>query len=64
MNEKNCWEFHRCAIHGNCPAHPEHGRDCWNIEGTLCSGKPKPARSEDCTLCGFYAEEQESKTAG
>ncbi len=56
MGEMDCWDHHRCGIRGNCPAHPDHGGDCWNVDGTLCSGKPKPPRSDDCGLCEFYRE--------
>jgi len=60
MKRNTCWEYHRCSICGNCPAYPEHGSDCWNVEGTLCSGRPRPLHSEICKLCVFYQEEYEA----
>lgn len=56
MGQVNCWEQHHCTLNDICPAYPDHGSDCWNIDGTLCSGKPKPSRSEDCLLCESYQE--------
>jgi hypothetical protein len=64
MEEMNCWEYHRCTIRGYCPAHPENGSECWTIDGTLCSGKPKPPRSEDCLVCGFYKEVHSDDNSG
>ena len=34
-----CWEFLTCGVIENCPAYPDHGYDCWTVEGTLCGGE-------------------------
>jgi len=57
MEQVNCWEYHRCTIYGYCPANPDHGNECWKIEGTLCSGRPQPAHSGNCVhSCTFFKE--------
>lgn len=62
----NCWEQKNCgripggakaAELGVCPAHPDHGRDCWAVAGTLCGGQVQGAFAEkigNCRQCDFY----------
>ena len=62
----NCWEFKQCgreeggakvAELGVCPAHPDHGRDCATMAGTLCNGKVQGSFAQklhDCAQCQFY----------
>ncbi len=39
------------------PAYPDHGRDCWAVDGTLCRGEKQGSaeqKRQDCiTLCKF-----------
>lgn len=43
-----------------CPAHPDHGRECWKVTGTKCAGgKFIKSSAEEKILhcrneCGFY----------
>lgn len=57
MAQTKCWEYMKCVSRDKCPAFPDHGRDCWEISGTLCKGeKPltKVEKRHDCvTLCKF-----------
>ncbi len=34
-----CWDVMNCPeeIRENCPAYPEHGKECWKVTGTKCS---------------------------
>ncbi|TBR15864.1 hypothetical protein EPO66_05365 [bacterium] len=63
---QNCWEFKKCGRQaggakvgelGICPAHSDHGRDCWAIAGTLCGGQVQGTYAEkegNCQKCEFY----------
>jgi hypothetical protein len=33
-----CWEYLKCGKEDACPAYPERGWECWNVESTLCRG--------------------------
>ncbi|MGO9572224.1 MAG: hypothetical protein ACLP5H_32300 [Desulfomonilaceae bacterium] len=55
MSEKTCWEFKNCppTTRENCPAYPNHGRDCWQVMGKKeiclfdCSFPEKIAKGEE-----------------
>jgi hypothetical protein len=53
--EKNCWEVIGCPeeVRKDCPAFPEHGRECWKVTGTTCgAGKYRMAAiSEKILYC-------------
>jgi hypothetical protein len=53
-----CWDFMKCGMETHCPAYPDHGFDCWNVEGTLCRGQKQgsyDAKVGSCrSLCGYY----------
>jgi hypothetical protein len=34
-----CWEYLKCGREKDCPAYPDKGFGCWNVEGTLCRGE-------------------------
>ncbi|MFH0824884.1 MAG: hypothetical protein V2B18_19190 [Pseudomonadota bacterium] len=57
MAELKCWEHMKCKNKELCPAHPDHGRDCWKIQGTLCRGERQGApedKYQDCLFkCAF-----------
>jgi methyl-accepting chemotaxis protein len=57
MGSQSCWEWMYCGAERGCPAYPNHGRDCWEVDGTLCRGEKQGAAQEkgqDCiTLCKF-----------
>jgi hypothetical protein len=52
------WEFLTCGSHQDCPAYPQKGSSCWNVEGTLCRGKRQgdyESKIEACrTSCPYY----------
>lgn len=62
----NCWENKNCGRErggaktdqlGECPAWPDHGRDCWAVAGTLCGGQVQGTEAEkigNCRKCEFY----------
>ncbi|MEW6350078.1 MAG: two-CW domain-containing protein [Thermodesulfobacteriota bacterium] len=39
MKPTRCWEYMKCGREKECPAHPDHGFDCWTVEGTVCRGQ-------------------------
>ncbi|OGP72840.1 MAG: hypothetical protein A2Y80_00405 [Deltaproteobacteria bacterium RBG_13_58_19] len=53
----NCWEFKKCGREKNCPAYPDHGRQCAQMAGTLCGGKIQgifAMKILSCMECDFY----------
>jgi hypothetical protein len=62
----NCWEFQKCGRDGtnsiingldDCPAYPNHGKECARVSGTYCKGVVKGSfarKLEDCSACDFY----------
>lgn len=59
MTRVNCWEFLNCEKTKECPAYPDHGRDCFAVSGTLCYGFKQgdyEEKIEHCrTNCDFYS---------
>jgi methyl-accepting chemotaxis protein len=53
-----CWQHMKCGIEKDCPAYPDHGFDCWNVEGTLCRGQRQgnyDSKVVGCrSLCDYY----------
>ena len=41
----NCWELLKCGKESNCPAYPDHGRECYAVTGTMCNGKQQGAEN-------------------
>jgi hypothetical protein len=31
-----CWESLECDKWADCPAYPDNGWNCWDVDGTLC----------------------------
>jgi methyl-accepting chemotaxis protein len=58
MPGMQCWKVMKCSQEGECPAYPERGFECWNVEGTLCRGERQQGYSQkigDCrTKCEYY----------
>jgi len=54
----NCWEILKCGRETNCPAYPDHGRECFAVTATKCRGEEQGTyenKIEKCReLCGFY----------
>jgi methyl-accepting chemotaxis protein len=46
-----CWEFLTCGVIEDCPAYPDHGYDCWTVEGTLCGGERQGAYEDKIGDC-------------
>lgn len=59
MAVETCWSFMKCGKETDCPAHPNSGSACWNVEGTLCRGQKQGTYAEkvsECrTKCEFYS---------
>jgi hypothetical protein len=57
----NCWEFLNCPseTRSQCPAHPQSGKKCWEVDNTLCKGQTQGTaadKKEFCYFdCGFVA---------
>jgi len=54
-----CWEFKKCGRDktGDCPAYPNHGKECWRIAGTMCGGKIQGTFAQklaNCMDCDYY----------
>lgn len=71
----NCWEYGKgCPVKDKCPAHPNNGRICFSVTGTLCHGNVQGGYNEKkagCRQCDFYkneihglADRRRSATAG
>lgn len=58
MAAQVCWDIMKCGKHENCPAYPNKGFACWNVEGTLCRGQRQGGYSDkigECRIkCEFY----------
>ncbi|MBI4962266.1 MAG: hypothetical protein HY913_03235 [Desulfomonile tiedjei] len=58
MQAQNCWDLLKCGKQVGCPAHPNHGRDCFAVTATMCRGELQGSydeKIEKCrSLCGFY----------
>ena len=54
-----CWKHMKCAREQQCPAHPEYGRACFAVTGTLCRGEDLGSyrkKIDRCRTCSFYEE--------
>lgn len=55
---ENCWELLNCGRETECPACPDHGRECFAVTATLCRGEQQgtyEAKIERCRQeCAFY----------
>ncbi len=58
MSVAPCWEFLNCGKEADCPAHPDHGKKCWEVEGTLCRGERQGNYEQKIgacrTNCAYY----------
>jgi len=58
MTEKPCWEFENCGHELQCPAYPDNGTRCWEVDGTLCrnqiQGKSEEKIGNCKTFCRYY----------
>jgi hypothetical protein len=56
----NCWEIMKCAkdVCRECPAHPDHGRECWKLTGTKCDrgSLEKASLSEKIIYCRSHCK--------
>jgi methyl-accepting chemotaxis protein len=54
----NCWDLLKCGRESDCPAYPNHGRECYAVTGTMCHGKLQGTYEEkiaECRhTCDFY----------
>jgi hypothetical protein len=48
----------KCGRETDCPAYPDRGFDCWNLEATMCRGERQGAYDEKIgycrQLCDYY----------
>ncbi|AFM26261.1 two-CW domain-containing protein [Desulfomonile tiedjei] len=52
MSERlNCWQVLGCNNEQNCPAFPEHGRNCFAVTATLCRGETQGTYDEKIAKC-------------
>ena len=58
MQKQNCWESLNCGKQSECPAYPDHGRECFAVANTLCRGEEQGSymdKIRDCrSECGYY----------
>ena len=65
MKKLKCWEFINCGREGGgssaedldiCPAYPDNGQNCANVEGTFCDLVQGMIFSnyKSCEACDFY----------
>jgi methyl-accepting chemotaxis protein len=54
----NCWEVVKCKREAECPAYPDHGRECYAVTSTMCRGEKQGTyedKIEKCRKqCAFY----------
>ncbi len=56
MAGTTCWESRKCRKETECPAYPDHGFDCWNIQGTMCRGEIQGAYDQKIGSCRSQCE--------
>jgi PAS domain S-box-containing protein len=61
MQRSDCWSFMNCPPERQvqCPAFPNNGRNCWDIDYTWCDGQMQGKALEKtkmCTQCRVYME--------
>ncbi len=65
MTGTPCWDHMKCGKQAACPAYPNRGFDCWNVEATLCRGERQgnyDAKIGNCrNSCSFYAGVMDGK---
>jgi hypothetical protein len=58
MEVQRCWTVMNCGMQNNCPAYPDNGFACWNVEGTVCRGQRQGDYGQkigQCRIhCAFY----------
>lgn len=53
MAATTCWEHLKCGKELECPAYPQNGATCWNVEGTLCRGSRQGDYESKIGACRF-----------
>ena len=61
MQRSYCWSFMNCPPERQvqCPAFPNNGRTCWDIDYTWCDGQMQGKaleKTKKCTQCRVYME--------
>jgi PAS domain S-box-containing protein len=61
MQRSYCWNLMDCPNERQvqCPAFPNHGRNCWDIDYTWCDGQMQGKsleKTEKCTQCRVYRD--------
>ena len=61
MQRSHCWSFMDCPNERQmqCPAFPNNGRNCWDVDYTWCDGQMQGKAAdkiEKCTQCIVYIE--------
>lgn len=55
---RNCWELRHCG-QTDCPAHGDHRRRCWYLDGTLCpecGPGTFAAKQDSCQECPVFLQ--------
>ena len=52
-----CWEYNNCPkeVYENCPAYPDHARDCWTVTERKynCGNIEAPSFFEKLYFCKY-----------
>lgn len=51
MGRSNCWDTVKCKRERECPAYPEHGRNCFAVTATICRGEKQGNYDEKIAKC-------------
>ena len=54
---ESCWELLNWSLQKECPAYPDHGRQCFAVTGTLCRVERQgayEAKINRCRECAVY----------
>ncbi len=58
MELVNCWQYKKCGREKECPAYPDHGRNCFAVTGSWCGGVEQGSCAEKIQkcreTCAFY----------
>ena len=69
MQRSCCWSFLNCPPERQvqCPAFPNNGRNCWEIDYTWCDGQMQgkaDEKTEKCAQCQVYLEIRNRRVSG
>jgi len=59
-----CWQHLKCGRERECPAYPDRGFDCWNVEATMCRGERQGKYGDKVRYCRDICEYYDGVISG